>query len=45
MDQYELGNEKTWPETGTLNYNTILQLGLFFNARENVQKSLTYKPS
>ena len=28
MDQYELGNEKTWPENGTLNYNTILQLGV-----------------
>ena len=27
--QYPLGDEEHWPEDGTLNYNTILQLELF----------------
>jgi hypothetical protein len=27
--QYPLGDQEKWPEGGTLNYNTILQLGLF----------------
>lgn len=27
--QYELGDTENWPENGTLNYNTILQLDLF----------------
>ena len=28
--QYPLGDEEHWPEDGTLNYNTILQLELFY---------------
>ena len=27
--QYELGDREQWPVSGTLNYNTILQLDLF----------------
>jgi hypothetical protein len=27
--QYPLGDQEKWPEGGTLNYNTILQLDLF----------------
>ena len=27
--QYPLGDEEHWPEDGSLNYNTILQLELF----------------
>jgi hypothetical protein len=27
--QYPLGDEERWPEGGSINYNTILQLGMF----------------
>ena len=29
MAPYKLGDQKIWPENGSLNYNTILQLDLF----------------
>ena len=32
--QYPLGDEEHWPEDGTLNYNTILQLELFCKRQE-----------
>jgi hypothetical protein len=28
--QYPLGDEKRWPEGGSINYNTILQLDIFW---------------
>ena len=28
--QYPLGDKESWPEDGSLNYNTILKLDLFF---------------
>ena len=31
---YPLGNEEYWPEDGSLNYNTILQLDLFCKRQE-----------
>ena len=32
--QYSLGGKEHWPEDGSLNYNTILQLELFFKRQE-----------
>ncbi|TEA39227.1 hypothetical protein DBR06_SOUSAS7610057, partial [Sousa chinensis] len=29
VPQYKLGDQEVWPESGSLNYNTILQLDLF----------------
>lgn len=37
MPQYKLENHETWPENGSLNYNSILQLDIFAKGRETRQ--------
>ena len=41
-DQYKLENDEAWPENGSLNYNTILQLDIF-KGRKNGWKILIFR--
>ena len=41
MPQYKLENHETWPENGSLNSNSILQLDIFAKGRETRQKFIT----
>jgi hypothetical protein len=41
LPQYPLGNEERWPEGGSINYNTILQLHMFCK-KEGKWTEVTY---
>jgi hypothetical protein len=37
--QYALGDQEKWPSQGSLNYNTILQLDLFYKSKKGKLRS------
>jgi hypothetical protein len=43
--QYTLGDQEKWPSQGFLNYNTILQLDLFYKSKGKLRSPYKFLPS